>query len=624
MGRTILYLDLETGDAERLWTSSPDFVRLAGLALGDGEVVVTTDIAAVVRIVMSADLVVGHNILGFDLPALERHHGLDLAKLVAENRVLDTLIIARQNDPPLAAGADKRRYNLDALCRRVLGDGKAGDGDESALKALSKEFGGFDRVPLDHPIYREYLVRDVELVREVSKHLVVDDYVWREHRAMWRLNHISKHGFRVDVELARRMVEEQASRIRLYKQRLHDTYGLPLEGKRPHQSAAGKVALEKAIVACGVEPPRTQKGNLATSQDALDALLARHPNNAEIESLCHTISAFNGERSTAQTLLDHVGADGRVHPSIGLDEDVTGQATGRISVTKPGLTVMGKRKRKNVLERALLLPDPGHVLVCADLSGIDARAMGIHSQDPAYIAALQPGKDVHDEMAAKIFGEDGWDRAAGHHPRRGDAKATTHATNYGEGAAKLASSTGVTLAEARALQAGLDAAFPKLAAFKTLAREEGRWQILENAYGRKMRVLPDQAYTKAPAAIGQGTARDLMVQGVLNLPEWLLPGLRAIVHDELVLSVPQDRAGEAEAAVLDALQFDYLIAPGALPVPILAEKSDRGRDWLDCYRSEKAAWPEVARDHRELPDCDEPECTWHRSNDTNDERENAA
>lgn len=613
---SVVYLDLETADADRLWDYGPGFVRLAGVATADGDVVTTTDIAAVVRLVESASLVVGHNILGFDLPALELYHGLDFARLVRENRVLDTFVVARQNDPPLAGKVDARRYNLDAVCRRVLGDGKlVGDGG-SALKALAKEYGGYDKIPVDHPTYVTYLVQDVELVRELSKHLVVDDYVWREHRVLWRIGFIAKAGFRVDIDLAKRWVAERAERIDALKQQLHDAYGLPLDRKSPHTTKVGIAALTRAFEDFGVEPPRTDKGNFGTGQTVLDALEAAHPDNEPLLELCGVLRAFNGERSVAQTVLDHVRADGRVHPGIGIDRsDDTGQATGRISVTRPGLTVMGKRKRKNVLERALLLPDEGHVLISADLSSIDARAMAAHCQDDGYIASLQSGKDVHDEMAAMIFGEDGWDRAAGHHPRRGDAKATTHAANYGQGPTLMAANTGMSVEDARQLLRTLDARFPGLAAFKNVARDQGQWQILYNAYGRCMRVDPSKAYTKAPAAIGQGTARDLMVEGILRLPEWLLPCLRAIVHDEIVLSVPVERADEAEAAVLAALEFTFTIAPGAKPVPILAEKSDRGRDWADCYRSEKAGWPEVARDHRDQILCDDADCTWHTNND---------
>lgn len=601
-----------------MWDYGPGFVRLAGFAVGESPVITTADITMVVEMIKKADLVVGHNALGFDLPTLELYHGLDLAGLVRENRVIDTLLAARQNDPPLSGKVDARRYTLDALAKRLGLDGKPTEDDGSALKPLTRKFDGYDKIPVDRPDCVRRLVHHVKLVRELSKHLVVDDYLWREHQVMWRLGHVAKLGFRVDLNLMQRLIAERASRVEDLKQRLQDEYGLPLEGKKPHTTTAGMLALERAFVDLGVTPPRTPTGALAMGKESLAKLESQHPENLRLVELCQTLRAINGERSMAQTLLEHTSTDGRVHPGL-----AAVQATGRISITDPGLSVMGKRDRGNIRERAMLLPDIGHVLISADLSQIDARAMAMHCQDANYIAALQPGKDMHDEMAAAVFGEEGWDRSAGHHPRRGDAKAITHATTYGMGPASLAASAGYSIADAELQLATLELKFPRLAAYKKWVRADASRQVIVNAFGRRMRVQPGKEYTQAPAHIGQGTARDLMMEGVLRLPEWLLPGLRAIVHDEIVLSVPEDRADEAEAAVLDALQFAYRIAPGAASVLILADASDRGRDWADCYRSEKKGWPEVARDHRELLTCADLSCTWHTTGKHFDEGKTA-
>lgn len=607
----LMPLDLETSSVKRLWHGPERFcVRLAGYAIGDGPVVTTTDVDRVVALLHEPDvIVVGHNVLAFDLPALEAYHGLDLDRMVAEGRVVDTLLAARQNDPPLSGKVDERRYGLDAVAKRVLGEGKVSGGGESALKALAREYSptgdlgdGFDRIPVDHPDYVRYLVQDVELVRQLASHLVVDDYTIREHRLMHRLNSISRNGFRVDVALAQRLVAEQAERIRVRKRELHDRYGLPLTGKAPHRTKDGIGALEKAFVDVGVEPPRTAKGALATGKEVVDALEAEHAGNTELGQLCRTLRALNGERTTAQTILDHVGPDGRVHPEIDAR-----QATGRISVTRPGLTVMGKRDRANIIERALLLPDEGDVLLPVDLSAIDGRAVALHCGDDAYAELFALGKDLHDEMAVAVFGEDGWDRSTGHHPRRGDAKAISHATNYGMGAAGLARNAGIDIAEAKRQLAVLEARFPKLIAWKVMVREEAKRQILTTAFGRRVRIAPGREYTQAPAFLGQGTARDLMMEGLLRLPEWLVARLRAVVHDELVFSVPTDRIDEVREQILGALQFDVN------GVPILAEAGDPGRDWADCYRSEKKSWPEVAKNHRDQPDCDDGGCVWHRN-----------
>ena len=206
-------------------------------------------------------------------------------------------------------------------------------------------------------------------------------------------------------------------------------------------------------------------------------------------------------------------------------------------------------------------------------------------------------------MAVELFGDAS---------RRNDAKPVTHATTYGMGAKGLAASAGIGQAEAEALLNKLDARFPGLARFKKQVRAEAeRKHILWNAFGRPMRVQKGREYTTAAAAMGQGTARDLMMEGILRLPKWLLPCLRAIVHDEIVLSIPTDRAEEADTAVMSALQFSFAINDADVPVLILADKSERGRDWADCYRTEKKSWPEVAREHREQLTCLDEHCTWH-------------
>lgn len=596
----ITYVDIETADAESLWTYGPGFCRLAGYASGHAPVRITTDMDEVVDVLHRSDFIVGHNVLAFDLPALDLHHGLDLARLVREDRVIDTLLAARHNDPPFSGPGDRSRYNLNAVATRYLGEseGKAVTDGVSALEALRKQYGGYDRIPVDHSEYVRYLVRDVEILRGIAFHLRVDDYLRREHRVMWRLGHITRHGWRVDVAEAGRRLADQQARVAAMKARLAGDYGLPVDGAAPQRSKAGIAALEKAFLGCGIEAPRTAKGALATGKEALVNLATAHPDNAALLDLCEVLRALNGERSTVQTLLDHTHSDGRVHPGVDAS-----QATGRISVTKPGLTVMGKRDRANVLERSLLLPDEGHVLVAFDLSQVDARAIAAHAQDPDYIACFDPGKDYHREMAVSLFGDP---------KRRSDAKPVTHATTYGQGAHGLSVNAGISKGEAERLLRSLDVRFPGLARFKKEVRRTAeRRHGLRNGFGRPIRIQPGREFTQAPAAIGQGTARDLMMEGILRLPEWLLPHLRAIVHDEIVLSIPMDRVDEAERAVLDALQFEWAPRQGAASVPILADKSERGADWADCYRSE-AKWPEVSRKHRELTSCSDDGCLWHK------------
>lgn len=604
-----VYFDIETADADELYTYGPDFCRLAGYAVNDGPVTLTTDMDELCDVLMSAARIVAHNAIGFDLAALEHWHGLDVGRLVAEGLVRDTLLMARHNDPPLAEHGDGNGYfKLDSIGHRLGLGGKAVAKGRSMLDVLAKEFGGYDRIPTDEPRYRDYLVRDVELLRNVygsrwadgSRFLKYDEYLRREHQVMWRLQHISRHGFRVDTDEVGRRLAEQADRMAEMRRHLIDDYGMPEKGTKPWSSKPGKAVIEKVLADCGVAPPRTPTGGVATGQEVLERIAEEHSDKPRMTDLCRLILAANGERSMAQTIKDCTRSDGRVHPGVSAE-----QATGRISTSKPGLTVIGKRKRKNILERSFLLADEGCVLICFDLSQIDIRAMSARAQDQNHLALMRPDNDLdfHQRMAVQLFGDAS---------RREDAKGSAHAINYGQSARNLAAQIGVATHEAEMILARIDQQFPMLAQLKERQRQLAQAGFIHNAFGRPLRVTPGREYTQGSAHTGQGDARDLMMEGILRLPTWLLPCLRAIVHDEIVLSVPEARADEAEEAVMKALQFEYRINPDDQPVPILADKSERGRDWADCYRLEKSKWPEVAWAHRQLDDCDDAECIWHR------------
>lgn len=598
---SIVFFDIETADADELYTYGKEFLRLAAYAIDEGPVLLTTDMDELCGHLAEADVVVAHNGIAFDLAALEHWFGLDVGKLVREKRVRDTLLLARQADPPLSGSSrgSQKKYDLDSVAARLGVAGKLHTTDgSSALKRLAKVHGGYDRIPLDDSHYRAYAAQDVEVLREVARLLPMDTYLEREHEVMWRLSHISRFGFRVDVEEARRRQEAQVKRQEALKAEFRRRFGISAGNKKPQATAEGKKAVERFIQDCGVEPPRTKKGGLATNREAMHALRTQNSDKVELVALCDLVLELNEERSTVDTILNCTKTDGRVHPGVN-----AGQATGRISITKPGLSVMGKRDRRNVLERSLLMPDEGDVLLAVDLSQVDARAVAAHCQDEEYIAMFAPGEDFHSKMAEALFEDSS---------RRDDAKPITHASTYGMGASKLADTIGSTVEEAQAQLKRLDNTFPGLKrwkhyAYKT-AEQDGR---VRNAFGRAIGVDPRKAFTRGPAGLGQGTARDLMMEGVLRLPERFLPCLRAIIHDEIVLSVPEDRLDNVRAEVLAALQFDFTIAEGKLAVPILAAASDAGQDWADCYRSEKSKWPEVARLHRSKPKCDDSECTWH-------------
>lgn len=568
----VLALDVETASEEELWSCGPDFVRLIGYQTGD-RVTVSPDPWELAGQIARARLVIGHNVMAYDLVAYALHYGIDLVQMADEGRVFDTKLAGILNSPPtpgMSQGQINREYSLDNMGARLLGATKTGD-----LKALAKEFGGFDRIPLDHAGYVKYLVGDVDLVARLARELKTSDYIRREHRVAAIAAQMRINGFRVDeAELATRVAANRAERARRLGD-LAERYGLPTTkkdgkpSKSPHATAEGKAAIAQAFADLGVTLPPTPNGEPGFGKVALAQVAEDFADREDVLALVELVGGLNGVRTVYETIAQYT-INGRVHPEIGMF-----QASGRWSTTKPGLTVLGKRGGK-YQEREVLLPEPGHVIISADLSQVDARALAALSQDPAYIAMFAPGLDLHKEVARRIWGDT---------TRRDDAKALGHGWNYGMGVNGLMRNAKVDEDTARRFDRGMREQFPRLVEWRDGVRAAGEvGEILDNGFGRPLRVDPSRSYTQAPALMGQGCARDLMMEGLLRLPREVHPMLRAVVHDEVILSVPADAVEDVERVVVDSLSFDWAPPGAERSIRIEAGLGDRrGRNWGEVY-----------------------------------------
>lgn len=558
------YFDLEGASADQLFTGGQEgsFLRLAGVA-GDGPVGITTDMDKLLAFLERAGEVVGHNIAGFDLLALAYHHGADWEDLMAKAR--DTLLLARLADPPMSKehGVSLEKYDLDHIAQSLGVMGKI-TGDDG-LKSLKKEFGGFDKIPVDDPRYVAYLKADVEATRAVAKHYPMTDYGRREHRLASLAGRMTLNGFRVDVPLLReRIAEGQRAKAAALKE-LNADYGIPLKGKSPLASKAGKEALIRALGECGIprDPsgvpyhPKTEKsGSIKAGREGMALIKEHYGDLPGISRLCDLVTTVTTIRTVYQTAANYLVGD-RVHPRISMR-----QASGRWSVLEPGLTVYGKHAGRHH-ERDIFIGEPGHVIMTCDKSQVDMRAIAGHCQDPAYMALFAPGRDAHQEIADMLG------------ITRQDAKARGHGWNYGLGAKRMIAE-GADPDVVWTFVKGMESRFPTLMAWRDDIRDRGaRGELLDNGFGRKMRCDPHAAYTVAPALMGQGGARDIMCEALLRLPEWIRPYLRTMVHDEVVLSVPEHLVDVVGRTVKEAFTWEWR------GVPILCDLSKPGHSWGD-------------------------------------------
>jgi hypothetical protein len=589
----VVTFDLETGDAADLHKSDPQtYVRIGATATDDDPVIPydgpgTSVPRAVAQDIRFGQVVTGHNIMAFDLPALVRAGAItmpEVHRMAADGRLFDGLLAGRYLDPPMARdkGVDAtRKYDLGALGEKYGLGAKLSD----VSKELAKRYGGWDDIPIDDSedgrAFKAYMVQDVELSRRLYGELTgqlsklgptAEAYLRREHRVAAVAAQISLNGFLVDQDLLTERVDGVNATKANAMDVLAGKYGIPTtdaKGKpyaSPLASKAGKLALETALTAAGVSPKslwRTAKSkDLEISGEAMLHYGREYHHKPEVVEIAKNVYRIVGARSVYQTAQNSLCPDGRVHPKIGFE-----QATGRWSLTNPGLTVFGKRGGRHV-ERDVFGPDPGELLVSFDLSQVDMRAVAGHSQDKAYIEMLKR-EDPHAELAIALFGDVSF---------REQAKAIGHGWNYGESLRRISETNNIEPRLVVQFDTSMHERFGRLVEWREEVRALGEsGALLDNGFGRLMRPDPQRAHTQAPALMGQGAARDLMMEGILHLPGEVLPMLRAQVHDEIVLSIPADQIEDVSRVVIDALSFEWK------GVPILADRSKAGTSWGMCY-----------------------------------------
>lgn len=616
----VVVLDLETDSADQQYDHpEPErFFRIGAYSTPGGPKLVHRPEIIIERL-LSSRWVVGSNLVHFDLPVLGRiDPRVDVLALTREGRVLDTMITESVLNPIVgdlsgnAVGKAMKHFKLDAACERYGIPGKT----HNLAAYVKKNHGGdYGAVEWDTDTELQDYVRGDITATTGLKNVLTDmlarapyplkAYVMREHRVHAIASQMGVSGFTADVELNTTRRDEAVARKTELSQRLIEHYEIPTlkadgkPAKSPAATKEGKDAIYRALLSLGVadaDIPRTKataahpQGQPSFKGELMTELAARYLEHANVEAittLCETVGDVNGVRTIYGTVMDHLKTDGKVHPHV-----ATFQASGRWSVTKPGLTVFGKRGigsngQPRVNERAVFTAsDPEHVLMAIDLSQVDARAIAVHSQDHGYLDLFEPGLDAHELVARMVWGDAAYD--ADPKNLRHNVKAITHGVPYGMGVPKLALNAKVSEATAQRVVDTMNAAFPRLQVWKQEVRDLAGvpGAYLDNGFGRLMRPDHERAYTQGPALMGQGCARDLMMQCLLNVDDLdprVTRMLRAQIHDEAIFEFPKADAEELKRLVVGCFSFPWAPPGASRPVSMVPDTGPFGFRWSECY-----------------------------------------
>jgi len=264
--------------------------------------------------------------------------------------------------------------------------------------------------------------------------------------------------------------------------------------------------------------------------------------------------------------------NGRIHTDL----VQYGTVSGRFSSREPNLqNIPAPRSELGKKVRGLFIAPTGYKLLVADYGQMELRILASYIGYGGLFDGFQAGIDAHTQTASLVFNVpvekvEKWMRSA--------AKTLNFAIVYGAGPDKVANMLGMTLDEAKELLANHRKAFPEIYKFKAaVIRAAKKRDIphIKTIMGRVRRVWdlrvdnPElqwrvwRAERQLFNSLIQGSLGDIIKLAMVRLHKLLKedaeqnPGkeieLILSVHDELVLTCPEDRVSVGSALLREAM-----------------------------------------------------------------------
>lgn len=469
-----------------------------------------------------------HNAM-FDVPFLLRLHNIRV-----RGPILDTMIMHHDVYPELPKG-------LDFLTSFYLAEPYYKDD----LKI-------WRQLPGDMDTLWEYTAKDglytyeaFEILKQEVKQAGVQRIVQFDHSLIEPLTYMSVRGFRIDrdrIEELRKYLEETETRAVMT---LQDIAGWEVNPRSPQDIRT--LLYTKPPKGFGFEERYNVKsGSVTTDEETITHFIksipdVRDPRRLALQAILDARRA-NKLRSTYIEMRD-VG--GRVLTSYRIGGTFTGRLSSSRDIFGHGLQMQNIPKHI----RAIFVPDPGRILVQADLSQAEARVVAALAQDDRLLGVFESGGDIHRINASNIFNKP-VDQVTD--KERQLAKRVVHASNYDMGWRKLSIVTGIPAADAKILLETYHNTYLGIRAWHRAVQEElARTRTLWNPFGRRYVFLDrwgPELFRAAYAAVPQGTVADLLNQALLKFyraasmdPRLSTVEILTQVHDSIVFQVSEDQ-----------------------------------------------------------------------------------
>ena len=391
--------------------------------------------------------------------------------------------------------------------------------------------------------------------------------------AMIALARAGNRGILIDTQARQEMLELAEHEQARAESTLATLVGSPVNPNSPKQ------VMELLYERLNLQPRLNRKTHKPTvNEEALEALRVKYPVHSEVIDL---ILTYRENSKLAGTFLkSQLNEEGCMETSY----NATGTVTGRISSSK---TLEGLGGNLQQIPRGkfrrIYVARPGKVLIKADLSQAEARAVAWFARDTELIENFsRPEFDIHRWNAARCF--DVMEEAVTKELRQ-KGKGLVHALNYRGTFVAAAKIARIPQREAKVYVGRYLEARPVLRQWwAELEEEVTRTRALRTPLGR-LRVflgrLDESMFKSATAFLPQSTIGDIVNRAFFlldkRLPEGCYPLLQ--VHDEIVVEAPEEKVDECVSLIRECLEISIKFPD--LPDLVIPCEVSVGPNWFD-------------------------------------------
>jgi DNA polymerase-1 len=553
-----LFFDIETNMIED-WRELSDLDKLHCIVASvDGDEPFSCPPEQFKKLAAEADMLIGHNIMAFDLPALRK-----LINFHAIKPVYDTLVLSRLKHPDLRNddfGTLNSGFPKDLVGSHSL---KAWGHRLGIFKGESPDFTEFNEEML------EYCKQDVRVTVALYRHLEVDkidpEAIDVEHQFAHIIRNQERAGFRFDVQAAEKLhsalikekLEIEAQMRQVFPDkvitRVSEKTGKELKPKIEEFNPGSRQQIaERLIEKYGWQPTEmTPDGRPRVDESVLEAL--EYP-EAKFLVKYLTCTKRLGQLADGDNAWLKLCVNGKIHGRV----NTNGAVTGRCTHSSPNMAQIPT----DPAYRSLFIPLDGMVLVGVDASGLELRCLAhfLGRYDAGTYARKIVSCDIHWENA-KAFGlapQQEQDKSnPSHKTARNQAKGGIYALIYGAADAKLGFVLGGDLKKGKKSRANFLTAVP---AFQKL-KEDVESAVARNGRlkGIDGRDLPIRSPHAALNTLLQSAGAVVMKKAciiahaeyaVRNIPVMQV----AAVHDEYQLMTFPKFADEVGSIMVESIR----------------------------------------------------------------------